>query len=127
MSYISRISQEAFKDSTLEMVEAGKLVRVYKLTPPKRFHWCYLMFTPLGVVIGGDQRFGDRENGAAHSVPGMEESGFLGDHDEEYLGSKFFGRKPSGRVALDRWANDVGWLCALQQEFRRLVELAGRS
>lgn len=121
MSYIKEHMEESFKDCKLELVEDGTSTTIYKLTPAGRFHWCYIIFGPLGVIIGGDQRFGEREGGQAVSVPGLDAFGFLGDHHPEYLGSKFFGRKPSGKVALSRWANDVGWLEIVQREFKRLV------
>lgn len=116
---------EAFKDSKLEEV-GSDAVLTFKLTPKGRFHWCYILFTPLGIIIGGDQRFGSSVSGMAVSRPECSLPWFVGDLDFEYLGTKFFGRKPdggtgkSGKSALAEWTNDVGWLAAVQQEFKRL-------
>ena len=118
-SYIRDMQRDAFVDSKLEKQPDGSQVTVYKITPKKRFHWCYILFTPIGIVIGGDQRFGDTRDGFA-ICSGYDEMWFAGDLEEDYLGEKFFGRKPGGPKALARWKNDVGWLAALQQEFKRL-------
>lgn len=118
MSYIKPFMTEAFAGSTLERLDGGSAFLAFKLTPNKRFHWCYIMVTPLGLMIGGDQRFGESASGVAIAT-GYGLDTFL-KGDEEYLGSKFFGRKPTGKVALSRWMNDVGWMAALRQEFVRL-------
>lgn len=120
MSYIRTMQRDAFKDSKLENSHAHTQVAVYKLTPADRFHWCYIIFTPIGIMVGGDQRFGDTAHGMAVSVAGLHEPWFASDLEEDYLGEKFFGRKPTGPKALRAWTNDVGWLAALQQEFKRL-------
>lgn len=118
MSYVRESQVEAFQGSKLEKLDGGSEILLFKVTPPNRFHWCYVMFTPLGIIIGGDQRFGDTNHGTA-VCSGYGLDTFL-KADEDYLGGKFFGRKPTGAIALARWTNDVGWLIALQQEFKRL-------
>lgn len=120
MSYIRPMMTEAFANSKLEKLDGGAAFQAFKLIPAGRFHWCYIMLTPLGLMIGGDQRFGDTNHGVA-IAPGYGLDTFL-KGDEEYLGSKFFGRKPTGKVALERWTCDVGWIAALRQEFVRLYQ-----
>lgn len=111
---------ESLGDSHLEKIEdTSAHVMLFKLTPPKHFHWCYIMMTPVGIFIGGDQKFGDTTHGMA-IAPGYGLDLMLKGDEEEYLGSKFFGRKPTGKVALEKWSNDVGWLMAVRNEFVRL-------
>ncbi len=119
MSYIKPYMTEAFAGSDLERLDGGSAFLAFKLTPPKRFHWAYIMHTPMGLVIGGDQRFGDSTHGAA-LAPGYGIDLLLKDGGEDYLGGKFFGREPSGKAGRERWQNDVGWLAALRAEFVRL-------
>lgn len=121
MSYIKPHMTEAFEGSTLERLDSGADIVAFKLTPPKRFHWCYLMFTPLGVVIGGDQRFGDTNHGAA-VASGYGLDFFLKAEYEDYMGAKFFGKEPSGKAGSSSWQVDVGWMAALRKEFIRLYE-----
>jgi len=120
MSLIKSFQAEAFQNCKLEKLRESGELALFKLTPPNRFHWCYIVVTPAGLLIGGDQRFGDLPGGQAVSVPGVTLVSFLGNGDEEYIGQKFFGPKPRGRAGLDRWSNDVGWLAALRNEFKRL-------
>lgn len=122
MSYIKPYMTEAFAGSTLERLDGGAAFLAFKLTPPKRFHWCYIMVTPLGLVVGGDQRFGEASHGIAFA-PGYGIDLLLKDGGEDYMGGKFFGREPSGKVGRNRWQNDVGWMSALRQEFVRLYNL----
>ena len=123
MSYILERMTEAFAGSTLERMDTGADIIGFKLTPPNRFHWCYLMFTPIGLIVGGDQRFGDANHGVA-VASGYGLDFFLKADSEDYMGAKFFGREPSGKVALSKWVNDVGWMAALRKEFVRLYEAA---
>jgi hypothetical protein len=122
MSYIRGDQRAAFEGSEMERLDCGSEIIGYKLTPPKRFHWCYILFTPLGVIIGGDQRFGEASHGTA-VASGMGLDFFLKAEEEDYLASKFFGRKPSGKVAASRWVNDAGWMAALRNEFARVYRI----
>jgi len=122
MSHIKPMHTERYSDCTLERIEGmeGKTKLVlFKLTPPKRFGWAYILFSPMGVFVGGDLRFGDTAGGQAASAQGWDLFGMLGRCEEEYLGEKFFGRCPSGPKAKAMWSNDVGWLSAMQKEFVR--------
>ena len=123
MTYIKPYMIEAFAGSMLGRLDGGSAFLAFKLTPPKRFHWCYVMLTPLGLIIGGDQRFGDTNHGTA-IAPGYGIDLLLKDGGEDYLGEKFFGREPSGKVGRDRWQNYVGWMAALRTEFVRLYKTA---
>lgn len=118
MSYIKPYMVEAFTNSKLEKLEGGPAFLAFKMTPAGRFHWCYVMVTPLGLMVGGDQRFGETNHGVA-VASGYGLDTFL-KSDEDYLGSKFFGREPGGKVGRERWQNDVGWMVALRDEFKRL-------
>ena len=120
MSYIKPHMVEAFANSTLERLDGGAAFLAFKMVPAGRFHWCHIMLTPLGLMIGGDQRFGDTNHGVA-IAPGYGLDMFL-KSDEDYLGSKFFGREPSGKVGRERWQNDVGWMAALRNEFVRIYK-----
>ena len=124
MGYIKAHMAEAFAGSTLERMDTGADIIGFKLTPPNRFHWCYLLFTPLGLIVGGDQRFGDTNHGVA-VASGYGLDFFLKSvESEDYMGGKFFGKEPSGKVGASKWQNDVGWMAALQKEFVRLYEIA---
>ena len=120
MSYIQPHMAEAFHNSRLERVDGGSAFLAFKMVPEARFHWCYVMLTPLGLMIVGDQRFGDSAHGVAIAA-GYGMDTFL-KADEDYLGTKFFGRKPTGKVALARWTCDVGWMAALRKEFVRIYD-----
>jgi hypothetical protein len=122
MSHIKPMHKERYSDCKLERVvgkEDVDPVVMFKLIPPKRFGWANIIFTPIGVFVGGDLRFGDTPGGQATSSQGWDLFGMLGRCEEEYLGEKFFGRCPSGPKAKAQWSNDVGWLSAMQQEFVR--------
>ena len=120
---LADMRKEAFADSKLEKLDEN----TYKLTPPKRWHWVYVVFTPIGVVIGGDQGFGDLPGQQAVSLKDFGKFGFLGESHDEYIGEKFFGKKPTSKAKLERWYNDVRWLAALRHEFLRLYEGAEKA
>lgn len=85
------------------------------------YYSALIIFSQLGVTIGGDVRIGNLA--AVNSVPGYGEAWF-GDHlDEQYLCGKFnldwTTRAPKSRRA-EVMKISCGWLCAVQQRFSTL-------
>lgn len=102
----------------IEEIPAGDLLRCFKLKRPSdSFYLAYVLFTPFGIVIGGDIRFfPDRTS--ISSERGYDADWFGSPLAEPYLLEKFGIRHVRGKSA--RIA--AGWLCALQQKFAELYQ-----
>lgn len=108
--------RESLSAYTLVEIPAGNALRCFKLKrPADSFYLAYVLFTPFGIVIGGDIRFFD-DRTAISSVPGYDAEWFGGRLAESYLLEKFGIHSTRGKKA--RLA--AGWLCALQQKFSEL-------
>jgi hypothetical protein len=121
----SQHMHESLKDHLLEEVPAGEL-KAYWMRRPKTHpnHWTYsvlVVFTPVGILLGGDIRITRRAS--ITSVPGYGEDWFGGYLDEQYLCEKFdfdwSTRPPKSRRAEEMRAA-CGWLSAVQQKFNIL-------
>lgn len=115
-TYVQHHMVESLSTYALTEIPAGKHIRMFKLRRPSdSFFLAFVLFTPFGIVIGGDIRFGNALT--ISSVPGYDVDWFGCHLSEDYLLEKFCIRSSGkwGKIA-------AGWLCALQQKFVELYQ-----
>ncbi len=116
-SHVQAHMVESLSTYALTEIPAGEHIRMFRLRrPDDGFYLAYVLFTPFGIVIGGDIRFGNSL--CISSVPGYDVDWFGGRLSEDYLLEKF------GIYSTIRKHSKVaaGWLCALQQKFTELYQ-----
>jgi hypothetical protein len=84
---------DSLKDHVLTEFPGTDRIRHFRLAAPEGhkyqgYYWVHIMFTPIGIVIGGDL-LGRGAVGAGGKGYGVE--WFVRQSDEHYLCSKFFG------------------------------------
>ena len=122
-THVQEHMRESLATYTLEKIPAGDRIQCFKLKRKSdAFYFAYVLFTPFGIVIGGDIRFYPDQTSIS-SVPGYDADWFGGRLSEDYLLEKFgihSMRRKGAKVA-------AGWLCALQQKFAELYQASAAA